>query len=91
MKKYRVYIKGKVQGVGFRYSVMRYAMEIEDLTGFVQNQDDGSVLLEVVGSQEKINHLLKKIKESKDSFARVDTMTIEEDNTIKVLNKFSIK
>ena len=91
MKKYRVYINGKVQGVGFRYSVMRYAMEIEDLTGFVQNQDDGSVLLEVVGSQEKINHLLKKIKESKDSFARVDTMTIEEDNTIKVLNKFSIK
>ncbi len=35
-------IRGRVQGVGFRYFVVRRAMEL-GLTGWVANENDGSV------------------------------------------------
>ena len=44
----RYTITGQVQGVGFRYRA-RYAAQTLDLTGWVQNEDDGSVTLEVQG------------------------------------------
>ena len=40
--------KGQVQGVGFRYRA-RYAAQSLGLTGWVENEDDGSVTLEVQG------------------------------------------
>ena len=39
---------GQVQGVGFRYRA-RYAAQSLGLTGWVENEDDGSVTLEVQG------------------------------------------
>ena len=42
----RYTITGQVQGVGFRYRA-RYAAQTLDLTGWAQNEDDGSVTLEV--------------------------------------------
>ena len=45
----RYSIEGQVQGVGFRYRA-RYAAQSLELTGWVQNEDDGSVTLEVQGS-----------------------------------------
>ena len=48
----RYTITGQVQGVGFRYRA-RYAAQILDLTGWVQNEDDGSVTLEVQGDPDK--------------------------------------
>ena len=44
----RYSIEGQVQGVGFRYRA-RYAAQSLDLTGWVENEDDGSVTLEVQG------------------------------------------
>ena len=38
-------ISGQVQGVGFRYRA-RYAAQALELTGWVENEDDGSVTLE---------------------------------------------
>ena len=43
-----VYFSGQVQGVGFRYRA-RYAAQSLGLTGWVENEDDGSVTLEVQG------------------------------------------
>ena len=42
------FVSGKVQGVGFRYRA-RYAAQNLGLTGWVENEDDGSVTLEVQG------------------------------------------
>ena len=44
----RYSIEGQVQGVGFRYRA-RYAAQTLELTGWVENEDDGSVTLEVQG------------------------------------------
>jgi acylphosphatase len=35
-------VRGRVQGVGFRYFVIRHAVRL-DLTGWVANESDGSV------------------------------------------------
>jgi len=59
----RYTIKGRVQGVGFRYRA-RYAAESLELTGWVQNEDDGSVTLEVQGEPEKFMQLFAMIQKS---------------------------
>ena len=50
---YRIQIKGRVQGVGFRWSALREA-KLRGITGFVKNQYDGSVYIEAEGSQEQL-------------------------------------
>ena len=44
-------VKGRVQGVGFRYHVTQHARE-KDITGYVRNLWDGSV--EVVAEGERV-------------------------------------
>lgn len=51
---------GSVQGVGFRYRA-RYAAELYGLTGWVENLDDGSVVLEAQGPAEELNKLVHAI------------------------------
>jgi acylphosphatase len=44
-------VTGRVQGVGFRWFVKQTANQMK-LTGWVQNQWDGSVTMEVQGQEE---------------------------------------
>ncbi len=59
-KRRSVHYSGRVQGVGFRYTVrsigQRYAV-----TGYVQNLDDGRVRLEVEGPSDQIDGFLAEI------------------------------
>ena len=56
-------ISGQVQGVGFRYRA-RYAAQALELTGWVENEDDGSVTLEVQGDPAKFLKLFALIQRS---------------------------
>ena len=58
-----VRIEGQVQGVGFRYRA-RYAAQSLELTGWVENEDDGSVTLEVQGDPVKFRKLFALIQRS---------------------------
>ncbi len=49
--------------MGFRYTA-KYAARSLGLTGWVYNDYDGSVLMEVQGEEEKILELINKIEES---------------------------
>jgi len=49
-------VRGRVQGVGFRYFVVRRAMEL-DLVGWVANASDGSVALVAEGLPEALDDL----------------------------------
>ena len=49
---------GRVQGVGFRYRA-QYAASLLGLTGWVENQWDGTVLLEVQGREALIYKLME--------------------------------
>ena len=56
-------ISGRVQGVGFRYRA-QYAAQALELTGWVENEDDGTVTLEVQGDPEKFMRLFEMIQRS---------------------------
>ena len=56
-----VYYAGRVQGVGFRYTVRSLAGGF-DVTGFVRNLPDGRVHLVVEGAAEEIDAILAAIK-----------------------------
>ena len=58
MELVRKYVRftGRVQGVNFRYTSMTEATKL-GLTGWVRNDDDGSVEMEVQGPEETIEEL----------------------------------
>ncbi len=55
---------GRVQGVGFRFQAMM-AAESLGLTGWVHNEADGSVTMEIQGSEEEIECAVSLIKNSR--------------------------
>jgi len=57
----QIIVTGLVQGVGFRYFVLRNALDL-DLVGFTKNQYDGSVLTVAEGEKYQIEALYNKLK-----------------------------
>ena len=55
------YYAGRVQGVGFRYTVRSLAAGF-DVTGYVRNLPDGRVHLVVEGAAEEVDAFLDAIK-----------------------------
>ena len=71
----RVFFEGRVQGVGFRYSVRQLAKGY-DVAGWVRNLPDGRVELEASGETEEVQAFLKAIDESElASFIRAKQET----------------
>ena len=66
-RQYRVH--GRVQGVGFRYTVTPAANAL-GLTGWVRNERDGSVTTELQGNVEAIEMLWEMV--GRGSFIRID-------------------
>jgi acylphosphatase len=58
-----VFYSGRVQGVGFRYTAERLALDLK-LVGWVKNLPDGRVELVCEGGKEKIEQLLEQIAQS---------------------------
>lgn len=88
MKKIRMNVAGRVQGVGFRFMTKIIADEL-GITGFARNEDDGSVTIEAVGPEDKINLFIQKVKASPSPYGRVNHFEIEEDFQIKETSRFS--
>jgi acylphosphatase len=60
---------GRVQGVGFRYTVRSLAAQF-DVTGFVRNLPDGRVDLVVEGAGDQIAALLGAIRQEMGRYIR---------------------
>ncbi|HET9085673.1 MAG TPA: acylphosphatase [Candidatus Limnocylindrales bacterium] len=54
-------VRGRVQGVGFRYFVARRAMDL-GLTGWVANEPDGSVRCVAEGARSSLEALLESLE-----------------------------
>jgi acylphosphatase len=52
-----VHVRGRVQGVGFRYSVLSRARSLE-LGGWVRNRRDGSVEAAFEGDDERVRSMV---------------------------------
>ncbi|MGP4107128.1 acylphosphatase [Virgibacillus sp. L01] len=85
-----VTVSGRVQGVGFRYTTQQKAREYK-LTGWVQNQSDGTVELEAEGNETSVQTFLKELKGGFNKFIRVDDIKVEKVEKHKDFNNFSIK
>ena len=57
---------GKVQAVGFRFTVDGCASEA-GVTGWVKNMDDGSVLCEAQGTSEQVSRFMRLVQEQIDN------------------------
>jgi acylphosphatase len=54
----RLVVRGRVQGVGFRYAMVQEAREL-GLRGWVRNRRDGSVEAVIHGPREDVQHLVE--------------------------------
>ena len=63
MKRLQAVFHGRVQGVGFRYTAEKLAQRFS-VTGYVCNQENGTVELMVEGNEKELRELLKSIRSS---------------------------
>jgi len=76
MKRVRIIVDGRVQGVGFRYFVANGARN-HNIAGFVQNLPDGKVEIDAEGECENIHHFLCECREG-NSHSRIDTFVVSD-------------
>lgn len=85
--KIKAYIFGQVQGVGFRYTTEMLAEKV-DVNGIVENEADGSVYVEAVGSQENIEKFLEGLAVGPSPSAYVERVEVTYDDGIKDYTSF---
>jgi acylphosphatase len=71
-----VIVTGQVQGVGFRYAAQAEATRLH-LDGFARNLPDGSVEVEIEGSEESVARMLQWLATG-PAWARVDGLDTRE-------------
>lgn len=67
----RIAFYGWVQGVGFRYRA-RHAAALYGCTGWVRNEWDGSVTMEIQGTEEQIDQVILAIE--RGTYIRIENM-----------------
>ncbi|MGN1133201.1 MAG: acylphosphatase, partial [Oscillospiraceae bacterium] len=70
----RIVFYGCVQGVGFRYHA-QYAADMLNLTGWVCNEYDGTVTMEVQGEEAEIDRLLQTL--NSDRYIDIQDMDVK--------------
>lgn len=70
----QIVFDGWVQGVGFRYRAL-HAAEMFGCTGWVKNEWDGTVLMEIQGTEEAIDRVILAIQ--RGTYVRIEKMDIQ--------------
>ena len=86
---FKITVTGKVQGVFFRASTQRQAA-ILSLKGFVRNQLDGTVYIEVEGDAQHLTELVEWCQAGGPPGAHVSNVDIEEGELIGY-DEFSVR
>ncbi|MGM0217013.1 acylphosphatase [Enterococcus sp. AZ126] len=89
MRKVRMNVQGRVQGVGFRYMTKMVADEL-GIYGTVRNEDDGSVTIEALGNDELMNQFIQKIKDSPSPAGRVTYVDIQTNPLMEEYTSFKV-
>ncbi len=64
-----IIFRGRVQGVGFRYSTYRIAGRY-DVTGFVRNLPDGTVEMLAQGPTDEVDRCIEDVQDSFSGYIR---------------------
>src|SRR5712692_4661195 len=85
----RFIVRGRVQGVGFRWFVEREA-HILGISGWVRNNSDGSVEVMAQGTREQLLGLRSRLREGPRA-ARVDAVEESEAKPAAGISSFRIE
>ena len=85
-----VWVKGRVQGVGFRAHVEYGARQIGGLTGWVRNVGWKTVEAVAEGKREKVDRFIEMMKKG-PSVSRVDEATVEWEDVTGEFREFGVK
>ena len=85
----RYVVRGRVQGVGFRWFVEREA-HILGIAGWVRNNHDGSVEVLAQGTRDQLLGLHSRLREGPRA-ARVDAVEVSEASPLAGLSSFCIE
>jgi acylphosphatase len=85
-----IWVKGRVQGVGFRAHVEYSARQIGGLTGWVRNVGYDKVEAIAEGERDKVERLIEAIKKGPRS-SRVDEATVEWETPAREFQGFGVK
>ncbi|WP_430882927.1 acylphosphatase [Fusibacter sp. JL216-2] len=77
MKTYHIAVKGRVQGVGYRYFTFQKAQSL-GVKGWVRNLADGRVEIMVSGQEDVLEIFVEALKAG-PAFARVDAVSVLEE------------
>jgi acylphosphatase len=85
----RFLVRGRVQGVGFRWFVEREA-QILGVAGWVRNNSDSSVEVLAMGTREQLGSLRSRLQEGPRA-ARVDDVEESDAKPVSGLKTFRIE
>ncbi|MAE10405.1 MAG: acylphosphatase [Dehalococcoidales bacterium] len=86
----RVTVHGRVQGIGFRYFIMKYAVEL-GLTGYVCNLPDTTAIeVEAEGERDQLEKLIEYLEVGALG-TKVETVDIDRSEYSGDYSKFDIR
>jgi acylphosphatase len=85
----RFLVRGRVQGVGFRWFVEREA-HILGIAGWVRNNHDGSVEVLAQGTRDQLSGLHSRLREGPRA-ARVDAVEVADASPAPGISSFRIE
>lgn len=88
MHRFFVQVQGRVQGVGFRYFCRELAVKFQ-ITGWVKNEPDGSVVLEAQAEENILDLYFEKVQKGPNfskvtSFEKKELSLIENDTPFEI-------
>ncbi|MEW6557647.1 MAG: acylphosphatase [Elusimicrobiota bacterium] len=81
MFQYHIIVQGEVQGIGYRYFVIREAKQLK-ITGWVRNLLNGDVEIMAEGENETLDIFANTLK-TKHFYARVENLKISKTEIAK--------
>ena len=85
-----VWVKGRVQAVGFRAHVEYHARQIGGLTGWVRNVGYDTVEAIAEGEREKVERFIEMVKQGPRG-SRVDESNVEWENPTGEFQEFGVR
>jgi acylphosphatase len=89
MKRVRLIVEGRVQGVGFRWFTKELAIRY-GLTGDVKNNYDSTVEINAQGDEKALEEFIEKLYEGPNRFAKVENIRAREIETVEKEKDFEV-
>ncbi|RIK31948.1 MAG: acylphosphatase [Anaerolineae bacterium] len=85
-----IWVKGRVQGVGFRAHVEYHARQIGGLMGWVRNVGCNTVEAVAEGERANVERFIEAVKQG-PSISRVDDSKVEWENVTGEFGEFGVR